>query len=129
MHVKALYNAGLTSYYLLQYSNAIQFIQKALIIQPKVPEYWYALGLVHASRNEKHIAAGYWNQCLQLDKDNPKYYYAIGSLYDETAKDVKVDYFTKAANLGDEKAKAWLDAQKIGKEEQKENTKSKKKKR
>jgi len=64
-----------------------------------------------------------------LDKDNPKYYYAIGSLYDETAKDVKVDYFTKAANLGDEKAKAWLDAQKIGKEEQKGNTKSKKKKR
>jgi tetratricopeptide (TPR) repeat protein len=119
----------LTSYYLLQYSNAIQFIQKALIIQPTVPEYWYALGLIHASRNEKHIAAGYWNQCLQLDKDNPKYYYAIGSLYDETAKDVKVDYFKKAANLGDEKAKAWLDAQKIGKEENKGNTKSKKKKR
>lgn len=133
MNVKALYNAGLTSYFLLQYKDAIIYINRALQQQPNVPDYWYTLGLVHASNNEKHIASGHWIRCIQLDSTNSKYSYAIGSLYDDNSS-VKREYYTISAKLGNEKAKIWLDSHPVKvemspQEETSQSKKSKKKKK
>ncbi|NBP65545.1 MAG: hypothetical protein EBU66_12905 [Bacteroidetes bacterium] len=133
MNVKALYNAGLTSYFLLQYKDGIQFITKALQQQPNVPDYWYTLGLIHASSNEKHLASGYWLKCMSLDSTNSSYSYAIGSLYDDNSP-VKREYYTISASLGNEKAKTWLIANPVKTEilpepKKTETKKSKKKKK
>lgn len=115
LNVKALFNAGLTSYYLLQYRDGIEYIMKALKLQPDVADYWYTVGLIHAANNEKHIASGHWIRCMKLDSTNSKYSYAIGSLYDDSSS-VKREYYTIAASLGNEKAKSWLDTHPLVKE-------------
>ncbi|MFN4768042.1 MAG: hypothetical protein ACK5IF_08160 [Ignavibacteria bacterium] len=115
MNVKALFNTGLTSYYLLQYKDGIEYIMKALQMQPNVAEYWYTVGLIHAAKNEPHIASGYWIRCMKLDSSNSKYSFAIGSLYNDSSS-VKREYYTIAASLGNEKAKSWLELHPVIKE-------------
>ncbi len=66
--------------------QAIEVANKALAIDPQLPEGFYARGYAHEIQNQFEQTKSDYDKALSMDKDNPTYLNQMGHLYDLMGK-------------------------------------------
>ncbi len=66
--------------------QAIEVANKALTIDPQLPEGFYARGYANEIQNQFEQAKSDYDKALSMDKDNPTYLNQMGHLYDLMGK-------------------------------------------
>ena len=110
-HVKAYYMLGWA--YLNGEQNgdkAIECFNKQIKLNPNDATAYNALGLVYAHENGDYAdAIKYFNKAIELDPNAAYAYYNLGSVYLIQNNENKViEFYKKAASLGDGNAQYWL---------------------
>ena len=101
--------ARLSYYYSLngQGSKAIKYLKKAVVLDPKNPDYYYLLALAYNDDKEYSDAEKNFRIALKLRPDSSDVYFHMGVMFDEEGKfDEAVSNLEKAVELDPKSARA-----------------------
>lgn len=93
-----------------EYDRALQLLERAVRMAPRLPQVHNALGIVHLHRESYEIAESALEQAIALDPAYAEAYYNLGTLYSGMSKDPDraLQYYEKTLALDPAFAKAYF---------------------
>jgi tetratricopeptide (TPR) repeat protein len=90
------------------YDKAIEYFDKAIVIDPKNAKYWYFKGRALKFRGKFVEAIECFNRAIDIEPDNAEYWLAKGKVLDYLERyDKAIEYFDKAIVIDPKNAKYW----------------------
>jgi len=106
------YSLGNVYYFKGEYNKAIEYLTKAIDLEPKKPKnakYCYSRGINYIWLKEYDKAIADYSKAIKLEDDNAKYYDIRGKIYNSLKEyDKAIADHSKAIKLEDDNAKYYL---------------------
>lgn len=84
-----------------QFLSAIEYLNKAIKINPKAFSVWFNLGLAYKNNNQIEDAIDAYQKALKIEPNHPDVYFNLANIYDNmNFTRTALDYFLKAYENG-----------------------------